>query len=166
MKVVALVGLFLALAVSVPGQTNKTKIGPPDLGGVWLLDESKSNVGTGKDRISDYSLNIVHREPEIRMTKNFTRGGRRFTEELIYYTDGRPELKGRRLDSQSITRWQNGKLVSRSTSGPSGMRTDPAFEFITTDVWELSKDGKTLTRTITSTGMFVIKSRFVFKRTL
>ncbi len=166
MKAVSLVGLFLALALSAPAQTtkDKTKSEPPDLSGLWLLDESGSNVGRGKDRVSDYSLSIVHREPEIRMTKKYTRGGRHFNEELIYYTDGRPELKGGRLDSQSLTRWRGGKLVSRSRFVPTGLQTNPPLEIITTEEWELSKDGKTLTRIVTMTGMFGSKSRYVFNR--
>jgi hypothetical protein len=129
-----------------------------------LLDETRSNVGSGKDRLSEYSLNIVHHEPEIRMTKKYKRGGRQYSEELVYYTDGRPELKGGRLDSQSMTRWREGKLVSTSRSMPTGMRTDPPLEFTSTDEWELSKNGQTLTRTIITTGAIVLKSRFVFIR--
>ena len=166
MKAVSLISLFLALAFCARAQPNKDKpkSEPPDLSGLWLLDESRSNVGRGKDRISDYSLSVVHREPEIRMTKKYMRGGRHFNEELIYYTDGRPELKGGRLDSQSVTRWRSGKLVSRSTFAPNGLRTEPPLEIITTEEWELSKDGKTLTRTITMTGTFGSKTRYVFNR--
>jgi hypothetical protein len=136
----------------------------PDLSGVWLLDESRSKVDYGKDRPGEYSVTIVHHEPEIRMTKKYKRGGRQYTEELIYYTDGRPELKGGRLNSQSTTRWRDGKLVSTSRSVPAGMRTDPPLEFVSTDEWELSKGGQTLTRTVITTGAVVIKSRFVFIR--
>ena len=166
---IASVGLLLlpmatlCLAQSQPSQKQSQQVGP-DLSGVWLLDESRSNVGSGKDRVSEYVLTIVHREPEIRMTKKYKRSGRQFTEELIYYTDGRPELKGGRLDSQSTTRWRGGKLVSTSRALPAGMRTDPPLEVITTDEWELSKNGQTLTRTIITTGAIVLKSRFVFIR--
>lgn len=147
-----------------PASQKQTKPAGPDLSGVWLLDESRSNVGSGKDRLSEYSLTIVHHEPQIRMTKKYKRGARQITEELIYYTDGRPELKGGRLDSQSMTRWRDGKLVNTSRSTPAGVQTNPPLEFISTDEWELSKNGQTLTRTIITTGAIVLKSRFVFIR--
>ena len=101
---------------------NQSQQAAPDLGGVWVLDESRSNMGSGKDRLSEYSLTVVHHEPEIRMTKKYKRGGRQYTEELIYHTDGRPELKAGRLDSSSNTRWRDGKLVSTSRTMPTGMR--------------------------------------------
>ena len=147
-------------------QTKKNQSQPDrvDLSGVWVLDESRSNVGSGKDRLSEYSLTIVHHEPEIRMTKRYKRAGRQYNEELIYYTDVRPELKGGRLDSQSTTRWRDGKLVSTSRAVPTGIQTNPPLEIISTGEWELSKNRQTLTRTMVSTGMIVLKSRLVFNR--
>jgi hypothetical protein len=166
---VAWVGLLLLLLTTVCfAQTQKSQKqnqqSGPDLSGVWLLDQARSHVDYGKNRPSEYSVTIVHHEPEIRMTKKYKREGRQFTEELIYYTDGRPELKGGRLDSQSMTRWRDGKLVSRSKSGPTGLQTDPPLEFVSTDEWELSNNGQTLTRTVVTTGAIVLKSRWVFIR--
>ena len=156
--------ILSAIAFAQTNRNNqKSKPPEPDLSGVWLLDESKSSVGSGDSRLSDYVLTITQRGPEIRMNKKYRRGGREQSDEVIYYTDGRPELQRGRLDSEPVIRWRDGKLERKSRSGP-GVPTNPPLEIVTTEEWELSIDGKTLTRTNIMTGAIVRKSRFVFNR--
>jgi hypothetical protein len=133
----------------------------PDLSGTWVLDKSRSNLGSD---ITDYVLTIVHREPEIRFSKRYKRGKREIREELIYHTDGRPEFSPMQgsNDSQPETRWRDNKLVRKSVTGP---RTGPVnFEFVTYEEWVISPDSQTLTRTVTSTGPGLLKSKAVFTR--
>jgi hypothetical protein len=139
----------------------KTK---PNLSGVWVLDTSRSKLG---DKVVDYVLTIVQQEPEVRMTKTYKQENRERFDEVIYYTDGKPEFNSRkgRRDPEPVTRWQGNKLVRRSTAIPTGItRTFPPVEIVTTEEWKLSSDGKTLTRTITTTGVVMSKVRYVFNR--
>jgi hypothetical protein len=158
-------GLFLILTVCVAQTTrnDSNKTNGPDLSGTWVLDKSRSKIA---DKVVDYVLTIVHREPEIRITKKYKQGGRDYLEELVYYTDGTPEFNSRtgRRDPEPLTRWRGNKLVRRTTSGPKGIQTSPPLEIVTTEEWELSTDGKTLTRTILTTGMFLLKLKYVFSR--
>jgi hypothetical protein len=160
--------LFLALSVCVAQSTklDSSKKSKPDLNGTWVLDDSRSNLNSGqKDKIVDYVLHIVHREPEIRIVKKYKQRGREFREETIYYTDGKPEFSSRtgRRDPEPITRWRGDKLVRKSTARMK-VETFPPMEIVTSEEWELSSDGKTLTRTITNTGLVFRKLKYVFIR--
>ena len=131
-----------------------------------------------KKKVVDYVLTIVHREPEIRMAKKYKESGREYSDEIVYYTDGRPEFstaKGRR-SPEPVTRWQGNKLV-RTVSArlrdnpsvfarkvPSGPQTSPPLEVVTTEEWTLSTDGKTLTRTIATSGVVMSRVKYVFVR--
>src|SRR5687767_10831255 len=101
MEVKALINgvwLFLVLSVCVAQSTkdSSSKKARPDLSGAWVLDNSRSSINSGrKEKILDYVLTIVHREPEIRMTKKYKQGGREYLEKVVYYTDGRPEFNSR-----------------------------------------------------------------------
>jgi hypothetical protein len=158
-------GLFLILSVCVAQSTknDSNKKTRPDLSGTWVLDNSRSQI---KDKVVDYVLTIVHREPEIRITKKYKQGGRDYLEELVYYTDGKPEFNSRpgHRDLETLTRWRGNKLFRRITSGAKGIQSSPPLEIVTTEEWELSTDGKTLTRTILTTGVFSLKLKYVFSR--
>lgn len=169
MKVAASVAfLLLVWVVGASQTTDKSKAkARPDLTGIWALDDSKRNINAGvKERVSDYVLTIDHHEPEIRISRTYKQGGRERSEQTIYYTDGRAEfnsVKGK--DSEPVTRWQRNKLVRRSKTILRGApQTFPPTEVVTTETWELSPDGKTLTRTIQSSGMVSINIRQVFTR--
>jgi len=161
--------LFLVWVVGAGQTTDKAKTNTrPDLSGVWAFDNSKSNINLkGKEKLTDYVLSIVHREPEIRMTKTYKEGGRERSEETIYYTDGRAEFSSAKgKDPEPTTRWQGNKLVRRSSMTMRGApQTFPPLEVVTTETWELSADGKTLTRTITSSGMVTVNLKYVYNRT-
>jgi hypothetical protein len=160
-----LLTLSVCLAQSDGRKSNKKT--PPDLSGVWMLDYSRSSLDAAtKKKMVDYVLTIVHREPEIRIAKKYKKSGREYSEEIVYYTDGRPEISsgGGLRDPESITRWQGNKLVRRTTFGPDRFQTFPPLETVTTEELNLSPDGKTLTRTITNSGMIMGRVKYVFVR--
>ena len=167
---VLLGGIALLCALSVcQAQSNgkSTKKTPPNLSGIWMLDYSRSSLDPAtKKKMVEYVLTIVHREPEIRITKKYKKSSREYSEERVYYTDGRAEFRspGGLRDPDSVTRWQGNKLVRRSTFGPGRFETFPPLETVTTEEWKLSPDGKTLTRTITNSGMIMGRVKFVFIR--
>jgi len=159
--------LTLSVCLAQSGGKKSGKKTPPDLSGTWTLDYSRSSLDPAlKRQTLDYVLTIVHREPEIRITKKYKQSGSEKSEEIVYYTDGRAELtsRGGHPDPESITRWQGDKLVRRTTYGLDGVQTSPPLEVVRTEEWKLSLDGKNLTRTITNSGMVMSKVRYVFVR--
>jgi hypothetical protein len=160
--------LCLIFGVSVAQTKNGSKTTRPDLSGVWAFDESRSEVDPRfRDKAQDFVLTIVHKEPEIRLTKTYQQHGHKQTEESIYYTDGRPEYHSRTgKDSEPVTRWRGNKLVRRTVTALSGSigGTFPPLEIVMTEEFELSADGKTLIRTITHSGTITAKLRYVFTR--
>lgn len=160
--------LFAASVCLAQNDGNKSnRKTPPNLSGIWMLDYSRSSLDPAtKKKMVEYVLTIVHREPEIRITKKYKKSSREYSEEMVYYTDGRAEFRspGGLRDPDSVTRWQGNKLVRRSTFGPGRFETFPPLETVTTEEWKLSPDGKTLTRTITNSGMIMGRVKYVFVR--
>jgi hypothetical protein len=158
----------LVFGVSVAQTTNSSKTKTiPDLSGVWALDESRSEIDPRLRKEEDYVLTIVHKEPEIRLIKTYQQYGRKKTEESIYYTDGRPEYHSRTgKNSKPETRWRGNKLRRKSVTSPYGGRSGifQHLEDVMIEEFELSADGKTLTRTITHSGALGAKLRYVFNR--
>jgi hypothetical protein len=167
MKVlISILWFVLGLGVCLGQVSNNSKPkSRPDLSGVWVLDTSQSKL---RDKVVDYVLTIVHQEPEVKMTKKYKQENREHFDEVIYYTDGRPEFNSRKgyRDPEPVTRWQGNKLVRKSAAAPTRIiQTFPPMKIVTTEEWELSSDGKTLTRTITTTGVVISRVRYVFNRT-
>lgn len=168
-RVIAGIGILLLAAICTAQNSREKKDGraKPNLSGTWKLDEARSTINSGKVKITDYVLIIIHREPEFRMNKRFKQDNKEVSEELIFYTDGRPERSSLgRVDAETITRWWGRKLVKRLTTNRGINTVNRNLEFVTTEEWELSDDEKTLTRTIATTGpgMTLIKHKYVFNR--
>ena len=160
--------LCLVFGVSVAQTTSSSNTKTiPDLSGVWDLDESRSQIDSRlRNKEEDYVLTIVHKEPEIRLTTTYQLHGSKKTEESIYYTDGRPEFHSRTgKNSEPVTRWRGDKLVRKSVTAPFGPRMGSfPVEMVMIEEFQLSSDGRTLTRTITHSGAFEAKLLFVFSR--
>jgi hypothetical protein len=142
------------------GSGDQNKKPKPDLSGVWVFDPAKSNLDS-REKITDYVLTIVHREPEIKMTARFKQNGRDVTTENRYYTDGR---RVSFLDPDVSTRWRGTKLTMVSSVRAPIDKVLAPEGIVTTVEWELSSDGKILTRTTRMSGMVVSKSKAVFNR--
>jgi hypothetical protein len=115
----------------------------PDLSGTWVLDKTRSAKVD-----YDLILEIVHREPEITITRTFVERASERKEESVYYTDGRAEAVKEKLQHiyKPVTKWRGTTLVRESVHVTRGTK----FEVVTTEQWSLSKDGQTLTRTVTN----------------
>jgi hypothetical protein len=134
-------------------QNSKTK---PDLGGTWqCVNAPKNSI------LTDSKLVIVQDDSQIKMSR--TLGADQVVIDLVFYSDGRGEtnagiLKIKRDDrdrpwAASVTNWDGRKLITNYTvfgeyrEQPSGaMRWG---NIVTTDSWEVSKDGTKLTQTRT-----------------
>jgi hypothetical protein len=172
----ALIGLWMLLAVAaVAAQNDKNKAekdAKPDFSGTWILDKTLSD-----SLDHDLALIIVHREPEIKIISQRRSKGQEKTEEQVYRTDGKAERSstGVNQDSEQRTLWWGKTLVRRSvnqTTFPG--RGSRAVKVVTIEEWSLSKDGKTLTRTINGSfpeetspdGRYpriAFRSKFIFK---
>jgi hypothetical protein len=167
---VLLGGIALLFTLSVcQAQSNgkSTKKTSPNLTGIWLLDYSRSSLDPAmRKKVVDYVLTVDHRGPEIRITRKYKEGGREYSEERVYYTDGRAELSSRagNRSPEPITRWQGEKLVRKTRFTPNVVQTSPPLEVVTIEEWKLSPDGKTLTRTTTTSGMIMSRVKYVFIR--
>lgn len=158
--------LFLVFGVSVAQTKNSKTTAIPDLSGVWALDRSQSEIDP-RLKEPDYVLTIVHKEPEIRLTRTFEKNGRKFNEETIYYTDGRPEFHAHGgYNSEPETRWRGKKLVRKVVTSPNGGGSGifTTLPIVMVEEFVLSADGKTLTPTITHDNGFIGKQQFVFNR--
>ena len=160
-----LFAVSVCLAQSDGNKSNKKT--RPNLSGIWMLDYSRSSLDPAmRKKVVDYVLTVDHHEPEIRITRKYKEGGREYSEERVYYTDGRAELSSRAgmRSPEPITRWQGEKLVRKTTFTPNGVQKSPPLEVVTIEEWKLSPDGNTLTRTTTTSGMIMSRARYVFIR--
>jgi hypothetical protein len=143
-RVIPALWMFISVSVcfAQTERPNSNKQNRPDLSGAWILDKSKSP----KVDVDRFTLVIVHREPEIRITEKLLKDGRESIKESVHYTDGRSDsyvTKGKDY-SQVKIRWQGKALVIENAHTTSGTR----FEIVTTEEWKLSNDNKSLTRTV------------------
>lgn len=142
----AMLALWMFISVTVCfAQTERqgaNQLTRPDLGGTWILDKSKSP----KVDADKFTLVIVHREPEIKITEKLSKDGRELIKETVHYTDGRSDsnvAKGKHYSNVKI-RWQGKALVFENAHTTTGTRV----EIVTREEWKLSHDNKSLTRTV------------------
>jgi hypothetical protein len=150
--------LALQTASAQQGATDKqTLVKTPDLSGNWTLDKARSQAGSNtKTQLADVSLTILQNGPEIRIKKRIDRNGVRSEEEAVYFTnrpvEPNPEAAGK--TQQTTTRWSGNKLITIvSTTVDMSALNGRSSKMEMKEVWELSKDGKTLTQTISAVGL-------------
>ncbi len=154
MKNCILFVLILTFSMTAFGQ-DKSKadaLPKPDFSGKWLLEQSKS-----KNVDFDLTLLVEHREPEMKVTKIYNFKGAKRTVEENYFTDGRAAADAE-FGSDAISQkavWRGGTLIrTKEVSKGSGK----TVEQTTTENWELSKDGKMLTLTLTESVLVPTKT--------
>ncbi len=117
----------------------------PNLAGVWIVDQSRSDKTNIPLEDAETSIAIEQAEPEIKMVRKYA--GTSLT--VQYFTDGREVSSKDPLGVQTVkskTKWEGDKLVSRVVT-----RRMIASRFVDLDIieqWKLSKDGKTLTKKV------------------
>lgn len=143
---------ILIFTFTATAQTGKSKA-KPDFSGTWILDKTKT-----KKIDFDWTLILEHREPQMKITSNLVSKGVKKTEERILYTDGRTVSNvrvGSELASQEFS-WAGKSLIRESLMRRSAENLYGRINEGTSEKWELSKDGKTLT--ITKREMFVVNT--------
>ncbi|MGI8787652.1 MAG: hypothetical protein ACR2HG_07835 [Pyrinomonadaceae bacterium] len=147
MKTFISILFVLIFSFSAFAQTDKNSVEKPkpDFSGTWILDRAKS-----KKVDFDLTLIVVHKEPEMKVTKIYNFKGAKKTDEQTYYTDGR-RVPDSEMGSEIITQqafWAGNNLIHKYQVSKAQGKT---VEQTNTEKWELSKDGKTLTLTMTET---------------
>ena len=141
----------VAVCLAQAGNKNSTVQSRPDLSGTWVLDKSKIDPkGADDDLVQDgMTLIVLHRDPEIKITRKFRSKKKDHVQEIVFYSDGRGETNPIRIGTgriKSRTTWEDNKLVSSSlwrSQTERGVR-----ERKVVNSWELSPDGKTLIQTV------------------
>lgn len=166
MKKVVACALLLSCVALALGQGNQKKpddaASKPDLSGVWTLDKSQGNFRKVNAALAEGGITLIvsHQEPEIKITRKFILDGKERVQELSYYTDNRGEKNPAMIVNaliESKTKWDGRKLVSRLTtdnlvnSNPAYRMRNIRMDIYTTEKWELSADGQTLTQTTHTT---------------
>ena len=139
----ALVFAFWICAI-FPSLTVQQKAPPPDLSGTWALVPSQSSFGDKQKDTTDYQVTIIQQEPEIKITAKYKLNGVNQVEEWSYYTDGRPQPTPGVKDLEIATHWRGRKLYT-------SFHLSRPVDTLTEDEWQLSIDGRTLTRTTRQT---------------
>ena len=115
---------------SAQGQTKTQNQIRPNLAGVWSVDQTRETKN-GFPEPSEMTLIISQQEPEIRMRRKFSLGGTQHDQELVYYTDQRGEanvtLRAGKDKSDSRTRWEGDRLVTRYDSYSSQIAGSPGY---------------------------------------
>ena len=141
MKITRLFALCL-LAFGLQAETK------PNLTGTWKQDNSRSTV-SARPNSAQYSNKIEHEDPKLAVTTMWTGGSRPDSSSTRNYTtDGKPDVtKGSDGDQfTTIVKWDGNTLVFERE------QKEPGRTITSREAWSLSEDGKTLTKTIHSTG--------------
>lgn len=145
---------FLIISYSVFG-AGLSEEARPDLSGTWKLIESpKAKVRDDNIPDGDHVLLITQRGPEITILVKKTIDAKENLAAYVYFSDGRGEKGMVARDVRSVTKWEGSKLVtsfSFTVGFPSpadwhNIGIPRTGEFLIKHKWELSKDGKKLTR--------------------
>ncbi|MGB7202132.1 MAG: hypothetical protein WBD16_07675 [Pyrinomonadaceae bacterium] len=138
--------------------------------GKWVLDKTKSDAGMGmKVSFADSTLVVSQDAREIVMTSTTIMDGKQSIEKTVYSIDG--TSKGTvKIDggAKVAAKWDGKKLVVFTKSVIAAIKQggrSPVME--TKEEWSVSKDGNTLTQTISGNGipnMPEMKSKFVYSR--
>lgn len=148
MKIYLAAILIFVFTVGAFAQSDKKNSGDaarPDFSGTWTIDRTKT-----KKLDFDLKLIVVQKEPEMKVTKIYNFKGAKKIDEQTYYTDGRrtpDETTDTNIVSIDAAWSGNAYIRKRQISRVQGK----AIVLTTTEKWELSKDGKTLTLTLTET---------------
>jgi hypothetical protein len=131
MKAAALV-LLVALAFAPP---------KPDFSGTWKQDNARSNFANLPAPISVIDI-ITHKDPLLHLTQTVVGPqGDSVTSEHDYSTDGREQAgKSPKYTEKTSVTWDGNGLVFTNTRDYGGR------EVVIRERWELSPDGKTLTK--------------------
>jgi hypothetical protein len=130
----------------------------PDLNGVWVMNPSRSDFGTGPvsaSRLDKIVLEGVNLKDTI--TQKLQRGPES-TYDMIYTIDGKEctnHVRGNLV--KSTAKWEGGELVIDS-------KVFALREAAIQDRWALSEDGRTISLRRHMTGAVTAEQKLIFDR--
>lgn len=119
----------------------------PNYSGTWVLDSSKSQLTSAmQDNLPQFAAGtwvIAQHGDTLIMDRDMTMSGQPAQKaHIVVASDGKawkntvPQMGGADIETSTTASWENGELVLRSSGNVQG------FEFVQTDRWTLSADGK------------------------
>lgn len=156
LKLTMLLAALLLLACAVPaaaqGEKKKDEARPrPDLSGTWVQDLGKSKYPWPRDPKTATTITLVieHREPELKI-KQLINVRDYVPETTVLYTDGRGESNPMAAPARGVvktkTRWKDSRVHVSGRVEPESSQIGERFVVEYTERWEVSADGKVLTR--------------------
>ncbi|MFT3742787.1 MAG: hypothetical protein QM785_00705 [Pyrinomonadaceae bacterium] len=147
MKFVFLLISLVTFSSFVFGQQDtKPAKSPVSFAGKWVINKSESVAGVGGG-----TMVVTQNSHEIVMISTDIRDGQESIRKTIYVIDG--QIVNGDVD-RVIAKWEGKKLVRSFRGAVATVQRDlrsPAVDM--REEWTLSKDGNTLTQTLTGTGM-------------
>ncbi len=143
-------GLLLMIPCLAHESKHELKIqGKPDFSGTWALDMTNSRFEAPKSRLvyDSLTLTVSHHDPKLEIVRKIAKKKKLRTQDLIYYTDRRGETNPSFNQSETVqskTYWEGNILITKGTAS-----MPIAGDLIISDTserWELSADGRTLTQ--------------------
>jgi len=171
-KIIFLIAAVLLLSFSIAAQDKPQPVNP-DFTGTWIFDAKASQVAADFKRdFKDYTLVIVHTEPQIKITRSAVFKNENISADLVLYSDKRgeknqPYFRVRTQEATSKSFWKKGVLVRESMET---LLPNVNGQIRTTEKYILSEDKKTLiiTGTINAVGVTVLVDttnyRWVFRK--
>ena len=145
-----LLGLLIMIPCLARESKHELKIqGKPDFSGTWTLDMTSSRFDVPKSGMVYDSLTLIisHHDPKLELVRKIAKKKKQWTQNLIYYTDRRGETNpsfNQNETVQSKTYWEANTLITKGTA--SMPLAGDVIMSDTSDRWELSADGRTLTQ--------------------
>jgi hypothetical protein len=139
MKKIAMILCVAALVFAVSASAADA----PNFSGEWKMNASKSDFGQrpGPDSMT---RKIEHAEPSIAMTTTQSGQMGEMTSEFKFTTDGKESESQQRRGTAKVSAKWDGKVLVVVTKR-TFTREGETMEITSTDRWNLSEDGKTLT---------------------
>lgn len=158
---VVVLGIFLFSSFAFAQVSDSTIKPSVNFAGKWKLDKRKSDSGvSGTVDFADSTMVVTHDTHEIVMISTSIMDGHKSVRKSVYSIQGGPKDVDAIWDGEKLVRNMKGAVGAVNGGGRS-----PVMEM--REEWTLSKDGRTLTQTITGTGipdMPDMKSKFIYSR--
>jgi len=149
-KFAILLGLLFMIPCLARESKHELKIqGKPDFSGTWALDMTNSRFNAPKSGLVYDSLTLIisQHDPQLEIVRKIAKKKKQWTQKLSYFTDRRGETNpsfNQNETVQSKTYWEGNTLI---TNGNASMPlSGDVIMSDTSDRWELSADGRTLTQ--------------------
>ncbi len=141
-KLILSSALILLTAIQSPKLTAQTA---DNFSGTWTIDTSKSTPGPGGQFMdADQILRITQNSGSITFKRTYPSSGN-FVTTYKYLFDGKVKVDKRDIGTiKTSVAWSDDKKVLTVSTVTTAETKDGPADFLTTDTWRLSDDGRAL----------------------